>query len=86
MTPDLSAAVWRKASRSGGNGGACVELANAGAIRDSKNPAGPMLRADLISLLRAMKAGHLDREIRTPPGRALCAAYARFGQDGTARR
>jgi hypothetical protein len=37
---------WRKAQRSINNG-ACVELARAGgmiAIRDSKDPAGPVLR------------------------------------------
>lgn len=26
-TPDLSAAQWRKSSRSGGSGGQCVEIA-----------------------------------------------------------
>lgn len=44
---DLTHAVWRKSSRSGG-GGACVEvaeLADGGrAVRDSKNPTGPALR------------------------------------------
>lgn len=33
--------TWRKSSRSGDNGGQCVELADAGravAVRDSKNP------------------------------------------------
>ncbi|MBO2451110.1 DUF397 domain-containing protein [Actinomadura barringtoniae] len=39
-------AGWRKASASGSNGGACVELANElnmVAVRDSKDPDGPML-------------------------------------------
>jgi Domain of unknown function (DUF397) len=43
---DLTSAVWRKSSYSGGNGGNCVEvamLAGAVAVRDSKNPAGPAL-------------------------------------------
>ncbi len=43
---DLSGLTWRKASRSGENGGNCVELARAGgaiAIRDSKDPDGPVL-------------------------------------------
>ena len=43
---DLSRATWRKASRSSSNGGACVEVASLHsivAVRDSKNPAGPVL-------------------------------------------
>ncbi|QKW39822.1 DUF397 domain-containing protein [Actinomadura sp. NAK00032] len=48
MTPstDLSAVKWRKASRSGHEGGECVEVAGvarAVAVRDSKNPDGPRL-------------------------------------------
>jgi hypothetical protein len=46
MTPDLANAHWRKSSYSGGNGGECVEIAHvdgAIAVRDSKNPAGPLL-------------------------------------------
>ena len=59
MIPDLSTARWRKSSRSGGEGGACVELANVGAVRDSKNPAGPALRAELAGLLAAVKKGQV---------------------------
>jgi hypothetical protein len=44
---DLSRAVWRKSSRSGGNGGNCVEVARnlpgVVAVRDSKDPDGPVL-------------------------------------------
>lgn len=43
-TPDLSRATWRKSSHSGLNG--CVEVAvvdRTVAVRDSKNPAGPVL-------------------------------------------
>ncbi|MET8003872.1 DUF397 domain-containing protein [Nonomuraea glycinis] len=44
---DLSSAEWRKATRSNGNGGACVEVARnipgIVAVRDSKNPDGPAL-------------------------------------------
>lgn len=44
---DLSDAVWRKSTRSGSNGGACIEAAaNDGhsvAIRDGEHAAGPVL-------------------------------------------
>ena len=43
---DLSTAVWRKSSRSSGNGGNCVEIARIDgnvAVRDSKDPDGPKL-------------------------------------------
>ena len=40
-------ARWRTSSYSGGNGGACVEVADMSgglrAVRDSKDPAGPVL-------------------------------------------
>jgi hypothetical protein len=42
---DLTRAEWRKSSRSGSNGGNCVEVARnlsgVVAVRDSKNPDGP---------------------------------------------
>ena len=50
--------IWRKAFRSGAQSN-CVELANTGAVRDSKNPAGPTLAADLPILLSAIKSGRL---------------------------
>jgi len=44
---DLSNAIWRKSSYSGGNGGNCVEVAASQpgiiAVRDSKDPEGPAL-------------------------------------------
>jgi len=44
---DLTRADWRKSSRSGSNGGNCVEVARnlpgIVAVRDSKNPHGPVL-------------------------------------------
>lgn len=58
-TPDLSTARWRKSTYSGGNNGACIELANIGAIRDSKNPTGATLLVDLVQLLAATKSGQL---------------------------
>jgi hypothetical protein len=46
-TPDLSRAPWRKSSHSGGNGGDCIEVAptrrDVVAVRDSKDPSGPVL-------------------------------------------
>ncbi|MCO1594586.1 DUF397 domain-containing protein [Micromonospora sp. RHAY321] len=45
---DLTGAVWRKSTRSGGNGGNCVEVATnlpgVVAVRDSKSTEGPVLR------------------------------------------
>lgn len=44
---ELARAQWRKSSRSGSNGGNCVEVAenlpDIVAVRDSKNPTGPAL-------------------------------------------
>jgi hypothetical protein len=52
---------WRKSSFSNGTGGNCVEVHHGlGAVRDSKNPAGPRL-ANAAALVAAVKAGLLDR-------------------------
>ena len=43
---DVTPVVWRKSSRSGDNGGTCVEVGTVGAavaVRDSKHPDGPLL-------------------------------------------
>jgi hypothetical protein len=44
---DLFGAVWKKSSRSGNNGGQCVEVAGnllgVVAVRDGKNPTGSAL-------------------------------------------
>ncbi|ACZ90430.1 DUF397 domain-containing protein [Streptosporangium roseum] len=65
---DLSAAVWRKSSRSSDNGGQCVEVADnlpgVVAVRDSKDPDGPKLLftpAEWRSFLGGVKAGDFDR-------------------------
>jgi hypothetical protein len=66
MIPDLYDAVWRKASRSGGTNGNCVELSCASAtraVRDSKNPAVGILvfgTAELDGFLDQVKAGRYD--------------------------
>lgn len=64
---DLSGAVWRKSTRSGGNGGDCVEVARnlpgVVAVRDSKNPAGPALAftpAEWRAFIGGAKDGEFD--------------------------
>lgn len=51
---------WRKSSFSdSGNG--CVEVARTfSAVRDSKNPDGPMLRVDVRGLVARAKAGETE--------------------------
>ncbi|MEU7983351.1 DUF397 domain-containing protein [Streptosporangium canum] len=65
---DLSAAVWRKSSRSSDNGGQCVEVADnlpgVVAVRDSKDPDGPALlftSAEWCSFVGGVKSGAFDR-------------------------
>ncbi|GGK56834.1 hypothetical protein Ppa06_15000 [Planomonospora parontospora subsp. parontospora] len=64
---DLSAAVWRKSSRSSDNGGQCVEVADnlpgVVAVRDSKDPDGPKLLftpAEWRAFVGGVKAGEFD--------------------------
>ena len=53
--------AWRKSSHSAGNG-QCVEVASTlGAVRDSKNPAGPVLHANLAALVTTVKSTALAR-------------------------
>lgn len=54
--------IWRKSSFSGGGNGDCVEVAGSlGAVRDSKNPTGPVLHADLAALATEVRSGRLTR-------------------------
>lgn len=53
-------ARWRKSSRSAQEAN-CVEVSDLGLVRDSKNPAGPLLAADLGALLAAVKGDSLSR-------------------------
>lgn len=63
-TSDRPALRWRKSSHSGGDEGACVELAGlpgAVAVRDSKDPHGPSLAlspAAFRTLLADLKTDH----------------------------
>ena len=65
-TPDLTGAPWRKSRRSDSNGGQCVEVASVGdniAVRDSKNPTGPVLiftLAEWAALIGGVKDGEFD--------------------------
>jgi hypothetical protein len=47
LTRELETATWRKSTRSGPDGGNCVEVAELTSgrrgVRDSKNPTGPVL-------------------------------------------
>jgi hypothetical protein len=53
--------AWHKSSHSADNGH-CVEVASTlGAVRDSKNPAGPMLHANLAALVTTVKSTALAR-------------------------
>ncbi|MFF5715959.1 DUF397 domain-containing protein [Streptomyces buecherae] len=63
-SPDLSAAMWRKSSYSGNNGGNCVEVApgfpGVVPVRDSKDPDGPALAFDAAAwaaFVAGVKAG-----------------------------
>lgn len=54
MTVPQSSVSWRKSTRSQTQG-ACVELGNIGAVRDSKNPDGPRLSLPIASLVAFAK-------------------------------
>ncbi|WIM94613.1 DUF397 domain-containing protein [Actinoplanes oblitus] len=68
---DLTGAVWHKSSRSGGNGGDCVEVATnlpgIVALRDTKDPGGATLvftRAEWSAFLDGVRSGEFDLENR----------------------
>ncbi|WP_326637548.1 DUF397 domain-containing protein [Streptosporangium sp. NBC_01755] len=65
---NLSTAIWRKSSRSGSNGGQCVEVAanlpGIVAVRDSKDPNGPKLLftpTEWGTFVRSIKTEDFDR-------------------------
>lgn len=67
LTHQLDDAVWKKASRSNGNGGNnCVEVAfldTGVAVRDSKNRSGPALMftmAEWTAFVDSAKDGEFD--------------------------
>ena len=53
--------TWRKSTYSGvgTDDSDCVESAADGAVRDSKNPNGPVLSVDITALVTALKAGQI---------------------------
>jgi hypothetical protein len=51
---------WRKSSYSGGDNGNCVEVFNLSAVRDSKNPDGPVLALNLRAFITEVKEGRYD--------------------------
>ncbi|MEW2353674.1 DUF397 domain-containing protein [Spirillospora sp. NPDC029432] len=63
---DMPCPQWRKSSRSAHEGGECVEVADlipTIAVRDSKDPHGPMLTFDATgwrTFTHQIKAGHHD--------------------------
>lgn len=63
----IDRARWQKSTYSGGNGGACVEVAvlpdGARAVRDSKDTDGPKLafgEDEWAAFMAGMKAGEFD--------------------------
>ena len=64
----ISGLTWRKSCHSGGGGGQCIEVADLPgggvAVRDSKDPDGPMLTftlAEWRAFVGGAKDGEFDR-------------------------
>jgi hypothetical protein len=62
---DLTGAVWRKSTRSGSNGGNCVEVAGnlpgVVAVRDSKDAGGPVLAFEPAAFAAFVDGLKMDR-------------------------
>ena len=64
---EVASASWRKSNHSATQEGGCVEIAGAArlvAVRDSKDPAGPVLafaRTEWRVLVTGIKTGEYDR-------------------------
>jgi hypothetical protein len=62
---------WKRSSRSGSNGGQCVEMARVPGVReiaarDSKRPDGPQQRYgldEISALIAGIKSGRYDRDL-----------------------
>ncbi|WP_219471361.1 DUF397 domain-containing protein [Nonomuraea rhizosphaerae] len=67
LTRELATATWRKSTRSGPDGGNCVEVAELPGgyrgVRDSKNPTGPALiftPSEWNAFINGAKNGEFD--------------------------
>ncbi|MCA2221673.1 DUF397 domain-containing protein [Nonomuraea aurantiaca] len=67
LTRELDTATWRKSTRSGPDGGNCVEVAELSGgrrgVRDSKNPSGPALTftpGEWSAFISGVKDGEFD--------------------------
>jgi Domain of unknown function (DUF397) len=67
MVNTIAGAIWRKSSYTGSNGGNCVEVADnlsgVVAVRDSKDPGGPVLAFgpdEWRAFMAAIKMGEFD--------------------------
>ncbi|GIH73510.1 MULTISPECIES: DUF397 domain-containing protein [Sphaerimonospora] len=67
LTKELRTAAWRKSTRSGPEGGNCVEVATLSqgrrGVRDSKDPTGPALiftATEWHTFIQGVKDGEFD--------------------------